>query len=109
MLNSQKVAQFDALAFMNPFFDFQSLFFGFVFSLQFLNLLIYGFELLFMVQREVDRRCDIALPDIGYFLFTHFCLCADIVEDIINNLERQAEMLTDSETLQFKRGTLRRA
>lgn len=109
MLNSQKVAQFDALAFMNPFLDFQSLFFGFVLSLQFLNLLIYGFELLFMVQREVHRRCDIALPDISHLLFTHFCLCADIVEDIVHDLERKAEVLTDSETLQFKRGTLRRA
>ncbi len=103
MLYSQKVAQLDALAFMHPSLDLQSLFFGFVLSLQLLDSLIYRFELLFMIQREVNRRCDITLPDVGHLLFTHFCLCADVVEDIVDDLEREAEVLADSKTLNFKR------
>lgn len=104
MFDRQQVTQFDSLALVHPFFDLQRLLFGFVFPLELFYLFVDGFLLLFMVQGEVNRSSHIALPDVGYLLLAHFRFSADVVQDIVHNLERQSEMLPHPETLYLMLG-----
>lgn len=65
------------------------------------------FRFSFMVKSKVHWSRDITLADVGNLLFSHFRLCADIVQNIINNLKSKPEMLTNSEAFGLKLRVLR--
>lgn len=92
---------------MNPFLNLQSLLLGFVLSFQFLNMLSNWFRLSFMIKGKVHWSSNITLTYIGNLLFSHFCLCADVVQNIVNNLKSKSEMLTNSEAFGLKLRVLR--
>lgn len=100
MLNRQQVAQLYPLPLMNPLLYLQRLLFSLVLPLELLDMLFDGFLLLFLViEGKVYWRSYVTLSNISDLLLTHFGLGADVVEDVVNDLEGQAEVLTYSKTL----------
>ncbi len=58
--------------------------------------------LFLVIKSKVHWGGDVALADVGDLLLTHLLLGANVVEDVVNDLEGKAEMLTHSETLYLK-------